>query len=289
MRVADDRRCLLGESPRWDEHASRLVWVDILAGRVLASSLESGSEEPVSEWWLGGNVAAVLLRSGGRGFVVARDRSVFLLDEEMRVERTLVENVPGEGRGLRINECAVDPAGRLLVGTMTTDWSKGAASLWRLEETGELEPVIEEVTVSNGMDWSPDGATLYYVDSATHSVVAMDYGEVLGPPRHLADVGEGDAVPDGLYVDGDGALWVAVAHGGEVQRIAPDGSSTERFPAPARFVTSCVMAGGERPVLYVTSAFQGVAEDEMPDQPQAGLTFAEEVEATPASPRYFPG
>lgn len=291
-RIADHRRCLLGESPRWDPDG-RLLWVDILGGDVHELPLDDAGETGPGRYLnVGGRVGGMVLRAGGRGFVVAQDRSVNLYDSEGRFEAGLVAPVPGDGLGLRVNECAVDPAGRLVFGTMTADKAEGASALWRLEPSGELRLLRDGLTISNGMGWTPDGSAMYHVDSPTRHVVRMPYGEAgCGPPEVVATIEEEAGVPDGLSVDADGGFWVAVNGGGQCRHFDAGGTETERVAVDgARQVSSSVLAAGPGgPLLYLTTGAGGLSEQELLDQPGAGCLYVADVATPPAPPPMFPG
>lgn len=283
-RLFDDRRLILGESPRRDP-AGRLVWVDIVSGEVLTR----GDDGSASRFEIGSQVPAVLVRADGAGLVVARERQVLLYDWEMRPESCIVERVPGSGEGFRINDCNIDPAGRLLLGTTTVSSTPGAAALWRLEESGELRLLRPGATISNGLDWSPDGTLLYYVDSPTRRVVRLEYADELSGEELFVAIEDEAGVPDGVCVDGEGNLWVALNGSGEVRGYRPDGSVLERISFPVEAVTSCVVYPGEPAELLVTTAAVGLTEEELLGQPGAGMTFSVRLEVTPPSPRCYAG
>ncbi len=287
-RVANERRCLLGESPRWDPDGARVAWIDILAGQVHLHPLTGG---PTRSLTVGGRVGGLLLRAGGAGYVVGQERSVRLLDPDGRVEATLVEEVPGDGRGLRINECAVDPAGRLVFGVMTGDKEPGTGALWRRERSGDLRLLRQDLTISNGMGWTADGRYLYHVDSPTHRVVRLPYGDDgCGEPEVVATVEEDAGVPDGLCVDAEDGFWVAVNGGGQCRHFSATGAETHRVELPAKATASCVLVdGGGDPQLFVTSGCSGMTEADLLEEPAAGYLFSADVPQAPAPPTFYPG
>lgn len=287
-RQFDDRRCFLGESPRWDPRQERLVWIDILAGRILTRRLD-GSEP--SSLVPGGRVGGIVVRAEGRGYVIGRERSVLLLAPDATVERTLVERIPGDAPQLRTNEMALDPAGRIVFGTMAGNKAKGDSVLWRLEPSGDLTVLREGLTISNGMGWTADGTAMYHVDSPTHQVVRLPYGDDgCGTPEVVATIEEDAGVPDGLCVDADGGFWVAVNGGGQCRHFTADGTETDRVEVPAPSLASCVLvagAGGSQ--LYMTTGASGMGEEDLLAEPGSGFVFVVDVAQAPADPPEYPG
>lgn len=287
-RPFDDRRCFLAESPRWDRDNSRLVWIDILAGRILTRRFDGSDPTSVTP---GGRVGGIVLRAGGRGYVIGRERSVVLVGPDGQVEQTLIEEIPGDAPGLRTNEMAVDPSGRILFGTMAGDKEEGDSALWRLEPSGDLTLLRGDLTISNGMGWTPDGSAMYHVDSPTHRVVRMPYGDDgCGRPEVVATIEEDAGVPDGLCTDAYGGFWVAVNGGGQCRHYSADGRETDRVEVPASSVSSCVLvAGAEGSQLYMTTGASGMKEQELLEEPGSGFVFVADVPQSPADPPVYPG
>jgi sugar lactone lactonase YvrE len=292
-RVADRRRCLLGESPRWDPSGSRVVWVDILGGDIHEMMIDgAGDARPGRHLHVGGRVGGIVLRADGQGWVAAQERSINLYDAGGCFEAVLVAQVPGDGVGVRVNECGVDPAGRLVFGTMTADKAEGASGLWRLEPSGELRLLRDGLTISNGMGWTPDGSAMFHVDSPTQRVVRMPYGEEgCGPPEVVATIEEEAGVPDGLCADAAGGFWVAANGGGQCRHFDADGCETARISVEgAQKVSSCVLVSGpDRPRLYLTTGAGELSETELVDQPGAGFLYVADVATVPARPVMYPG
>lgn len=268
LGVAVPARALLGEGPVWDPVAERLLWVDILAREVRRLDPRTGQEDL---WRMPSLVSAVLPARGG-GVVVA------LEDEIAAAERwggplVTLARPSGLADGARFNDAACDPQGRLWAGTLTEDRTPGACALYRLDPGGELVTVLEGVTLSNGLGWSPDGRTLYYADTETHRVDAFDFEPATGDlsrRRPLAEIDPAVGRPDGLAVDSEGAVWVCVVGAGLLQRYLPDGSLEREIALPATKVTSCAFGGPDLATLFVTSASVGMSEKELRAQPRAG-------------------
>jgi sugar lactone lactonase YvrE len=254
----------LGEGPRWDAAAGRLLWVDIDGGVLHAGdrSVPCGAKVGAAAPWDGDLVLVAL--AGALAAVDLGDGSV----------RRLVD-VPHRRPGMRCNDGACDAAGRFWIGTMAEDLEPGAGALYRYDPGGTLHTVIDGVTLSNGLGWA--GERMYYVDSMTQRVDVLDFDVASGAAggrRPFAEIPEADGIPDGLAVDDEGGVWVALYGAGEVRRFAPDGEPWGRVEVPAEDVTACCFAGSR---LFVTTASKDVTPDRAPRQPRAGGLFALDV------------
>jgi sugar lactone lactonase YvrE len=233
---------LLGEGPRWDAEAERLLWVDIDGGLLHAGDRTVDCDDKVcavAPWE--GEVVLVAL-AGALAAVDVSDGSV----------RRLAE-VPHGRPGMRCNDGACDPAGRFWIGTMALDRTPGAAALYRYDPDGALHTVLTGITLSNGLGWDPAGRLMYYIDSPTQRVDVLDYDPGSGTIRNrrpFVAVPEADGLPDGLAVDDEGGVWVALYGGGEVRRFDAEGGVTGRVEVPAAHVTACCFAGNR---LFVTA------------------------------------
>jgi sugar lactone lactonase YvrE len=256
-----------GEGPVWDVAGGRLHWVDMLAGDLL--TLEPGGG--VQRRHLAAEVLAVVRPRAGGGLVLGVERGFALLDDGAEVPRVLPPL--WADRSVRMNEGGCDPRGRFYGGSMAYDQAAGRGTLHRLDPDGTTTVVLTGVTVSNGLVWTPDGGTAYYVDSATQRVDAFSVdadGELTGR-RPFAVVPAEAGVPDGLALDADGEVWVAVNGGGAVHRYDRDGRLDGVVEVPVSGVTACAFGGPDLDRLYVTTSREGLAADE---QPLAGALFA---------------
>ncbi|MGW8762633.1 SMP-30/gluconolactonase/LRE family protein [Streptomyces sp. NPDC055815] len=269
----------LTEGPVWDARRQELLWVDIPEGLVHRAALVPGEEapdlEPLGTLRFDRPVGAVLPCASGALLAAAGTSFLHLTDGRPVTEAVEVAApvLPDDGLPRRMNDAAVDPAGRLLAGTMAYDESPGAGALYRLDRDG-LVTLLDSVTVSNGLGWSPDGTRLYYADSPTRRVDVFAYDPetgALSDRRPFAAFDRG--VPDGLAVDSEGRVWVAVWGGGEVLAFAPDGSLHARVEVPATHVTSCAFAGPGLDVLVITTATAGLDETRLRAEPDAGRLF----------------
>jgi sugar lactone lactonase YvrE len=176
-----------------------------------------------------------------------------------------------------MNDGKCDPAGRFLAGTMTLDRTPGASTLYQLDRNLRITPLLGGLALSNGLGWSPDGGTFYFIDTPTRRVDAFDYDIATGSlsnRRIFVDLQHTPGAPDGLSVDAEGCLWVAMARdGAAVRRFGPRGETREVIEIPTAKVTSCTFGGPELDELYITTACFGLDEFQLADQPLAGAVF----------------
>ncbi|MEW2446457.1 SMP-30/gluconolactonase/LRE family protein [Streptomyces parvulus] len=258
--VAVRAEAALGEGPTWDPATGRLLWIDVLGSRVHTYDPASGRRTVRRTEQ---HVGAVKPRAGG-GLVLNLRDGIGLLDPDGGFRWLHREPVPGR----RANDAAVAPDGSLWAGTMRYDEAPGGGTLTRFTADGTAEAVLDDVTVSNGTGWSPDGRLMYYVDSPTRRIDVFDVtdsGAVTGR-RPLAVVEEGAGFPDGLCVDADGCVWVALWDGAAVRRYTPSGDLDRVLTLPVPRVTACAFGGPGLTDLYVTTARVGLR----PPPPLAG-------------------
>jgi sugar lactone lactonase YvrE len=251
--IAVRAQATLGEGPTWDPATGRLLWIDILGSRVHTYDPSSGRRTVRTTEQ---HVGAVKPRAGG-GLVLNLRDGVGLTDPDGSFRWLHHEPVPGR----RANDAAVAPDGSLWAGTMRYDEAPGGGTLSRLTGDGTAEVVLGDVTVSNGTGWSPDGRLMYYIDTPTRRIDVFDRtgdGRVTGR-RPLAEIEEGAGFPDGLTVDADGCVWVALWDGGAVRRYTPDGRLDRTLTLPVPRVTACAFGGPDLTDLYVTTARVGLA------------------------------
>lgn len=253
------------EGPVWFPDPGELRWVDMLAGDVLTLDADGAiSRQDV------GTIAAVLRPRARGGFVVGVERGFALDDGDGSPLRVLPELWQDDG--VRMNEGGCDPDGRFYCGSMAYDQTTGAGSLYRLAPDGSVEVVLDSVTVSNGLEWSPDGTLAYYNDTPTQRVDVFDYSTERGlhNRRPLVAIPSADGSPDGLTVDADGGIWVALFGGSAVHRYSPDGSLDEVVRVPASQVTACAIGGKSMDTLFITTSADGLPEGK---EPLAGSVF----------------
>ena len=266
-----DARAVLGEAPTWDAETQRLIWVDITAGLVHRFDPLSGRDESIE---VGQPVGAAVPTTSGLLALATRDgfslldpstgRPEFVAEFEATVPETL------------INDGKCDAAGRFWAGTKDVEGRRPLGSLFRLDADLSLTRVLTEVTISNGLGWSPDQRTMYYIDSATYAIDAFDFELETGSVsnrRRLVELPEAWGLPDGLTVDEEGFLWVAFWTGSAIRRLSPVGEVLSVVELPVSLVTSCAFGGNELSDLYVTSARVGLSGAQLKEQPHAGGLF----------------
>jgi sugar lactone lactonase YvrE len=252
-----------GEGPVWSPRWGGLRWVDMLAGDLLFLNGDGG----VDRRNVGSVVAAVRPRRGG-GAVLGVERGFALEDQSGSIT-----SLPAlwSSTSVRMNEGGCDPDGRFYCGSMAYDQQPGAASLYRLDPDLTTRTVLTGVTISNGLEWSPDGSHAYYNDTATHRISVFDYDGANGltHPRTFAEIPD-DGSPDGLTVDSEGGVWTAIFDGGRVHRYSPDGVLDAVLEVPARKVTACAFGGAGLDELFITTSREGLEDG---DDPLAGSLF----------------
>ena len=273
MRVSaepvGDVTAVLGEGPYWRMEDGCLLWVDIPRGLLLMTRVGTAETASVEL----GEVSAAFPALGG-GILTAGGHRLTLRATkpgEGWAGRTIAEAPAREG--VRFNDAAVDPAGRVWVGSMDVRERDPLGALYRLETGGTLTPVVKGVTVSNGIGWSPDGTRMYYNDSPARRIEMFDYDQATGDAfqrRVFADLSGAEGFPDGLTVDAEGCVWVAMFAGGALRRFTPAGRQDAVVPLPVSQPTSCAFGGPGLAELFVTTATRDLSEAQLSAEPLAG-------------------
>jgi sugar lactone lactonase YvrE len=252
LELVADARATLGEGPVWDDARGVLWWVDVTAGLVHRFDPSGGADRTTET---GSPVGAVALRHDGTLLAALAD-GIAALDPGSGMLEMLVPLESDRGR-VRCNDGKCDPAGRFWVGRMALDETPGVGSLLRIDADRSASTHLTGLAIPNGLGWSPDGRTMYFIDSTWLEVRAYPYDPAagtMGEGRVLARVPDDGSVPDGMSVDEEGHLWIARWGGSCVERVAPDGSVGERIALPVTRVTSCTFGGANLGDLYVTTA-----------------------------------
>ena len=274
-RVASADAYQLGEGPVWDGDRSRILWVDILAGKVMEGILDGDEVVVTATENLGGMVSAAVPTNSG-AILLALQEELAVLEPGGELRRGA--RIVSAGSGDRCNDGAVDPAGRFLVGTLALRETDTAQRLLRVEHDGTVTTIDDDLTLSNGLAWSPDGNLLYSVDTLSRRIRVRDYdpgtGEVGERREHLSF---DDGYPDGICVDADGCLWIAVWGAGEVRRFSRDGAQLESVKVPAPHVSSVALVGADLDRLLITTAREGLTHDELATNPLSGHLFSVRV------------
>ena len=260
--------CLLGEGPIWVADAQALYWTDIKGRRLHAYFPDSGQHQ---SWEAPFRVGSIVpTRSGG--FIGACDSGFFEVDSDFAHFRIIGEPEPDRPDN-RFNDGKCDPAGRFWAGTMDFNGAADRGALYCLDVDHSVSEKIEPVTISNGLVWTADSKIMYYIDTAANTVRAYDYevdtGAISGERVVVTNEGEGGF--DGMSIDEEGMLWVAVFGGWGVRRYNPgNGELLRDLRLPMSNVTSCAFGGDQLDELYVTSAAHGMDESALREQPLAG-------------------
>jgi sugar lactone lactonase YvrE len=264
-----DVTAVLGEGPYWRPEDETLLWVDVVRGRLHMTRVQLGETitielDPVSAAFpaVGGGIVT----AGGHRLTLRATRP-----GEGWAGRTIAEAPARDG--VRFNDAAVDPAGRVWVGSMDVKEKEPLGTLYRLDTGGTLTPVVKGATVSNGIGWSPDGTRMYYNDSPLRRIDMFDYDQATGEAfggRMFADLSGANGFPDGLTVDADGYVWVAMFAGGALRRFTPAGHQDAVLPLPVSQPTSCAFGGPGMADLFVTTAYRDLTEAQRAAEPLAG-------------------
>ncbi|MEE1754470.1 SMP-30/gluconolactonase/LRE family protein [Streptomyces sp. SP18CS02] len=271
----------LTEGPVWHAGRAELLWVDITAGLIHRAPLVARDDDSGLPD-LGRRVTLSLDRPVGAiapcasgGLLAAAGTAFLRVDDRGGQSEFAAPVLPDDGTPRRMNDAKCDPQGRLLAGTMAYDVTPGAGALYRLDPGGAVVTLLDSVTISNGLGWSPDGRLMYYADSPTRRVDVFDHDPVTGAlsaRRPFAGTGP-TGEPDGLSVDTEGRVWVAVWGAGQVRAYTPDGALHAVVTVPASQVSSCAFAGPDLDVLVITTASEGLSPEQLAKEPLAGRIF----------------
>lgn len=279
VELALDCRCELGEGPIWDHRIGRLLFVDINGHDVHVYDPRSGAHDVHDT---GEYVSAIALAGDG-AYLIARQHDIARWSAATGISAR-VARVEGDRDDTRFNDGFVDPRGRFWAGTMSLVREKEQGALYRVDAaapdggTGERATrMLEHVTTSNGIDWSPDEQLMYYVDTGLRRIDVFDFDAASGSianRRVLVAIPEVEGKPDGLIVDADGCLWVALWQGSAVRRYTPDGRLDRQIDLPVSCPTKCAFGGDNLDELYITSARTMITtREQQAREPHAGSVF----------------
>lgn len=279
----------LGERPVWDAGAGGIVWVDINAGLLHRFTAAAGDAVVAG---VGVPVGAAAPRAGG-GYVLATGDGFLLVGADGVADGPPLIP-PCMPANVRFNDGACDSAGRFWAGTAATGGERGTASLYRLDPDGSVTEVLGAITESNGLAWSPDDATFYYTDSGEPQSRVRAFGfdqgtGTLKDERELIRFEPGDGVADGLVVDADGCLWIAMWDGGCVRRYSADGELLGLYAVPVSRPTCPGFGGPDLDELYLTTAWEGLSADRRAAEPLAGHLLRSRPDARGQAPNCFAG
>lgn len=260
-----DSICYHAEGPYWSDTWGGLRWVDMLAGDMM----QMGPDGTASRIRTPSPVVACVRPASSGGAVLAVEKGFAFEDPDGSIELL----PPLWDADVRMNEGAVAPDGSFLCGSMGYDQADGAASMWRLMPDGTTTRILGGLTVSNGLAFSADGTRAFYVDTPTGRVDLFDWDdrEGLVQRRTFADLNDQDGHPDGLCLDAEGNVWVAMNSGSQVLGLDSDGGVVEKIAVGAHQVTACTFGDADRATLYITTSRENLEDGE---DPKAGSLFA---------------
>jgi sugar lactone lactonase YvrE len=268
-----DARATLGESPAWDAKTQTLYWVDVLERQVYAWAKRIVQMDDY--------VGCLAPRRDG-GLILAQGRAFRLLMPDMKALRKLPAP-RGEALHNRFNDGKCDPRGRFIVGTMDHNEKEDSGTLYSLSPEGPARKLLTHVRISNGLAWSPNGRTMYFIDTPSRQVLAFDYdvetGRIMNA-RAIIRFDRSFGWPDGMTSDTDGNLWIAMWGGARVSQWKPDGTLLAQFGVEAMNVTSCVFGGPGMNELFITTALVGTDAPSFRKFPHAGGIFRMETRVT---------
>lgn len=274
---------VLAEGPVWDERSQRLYWIDIERGRICRFDPASKSNQ---EWILGTRVGFAVLTEQG-DLLAGTESGLIRFSCETGASSPYANPEPGLPMN-RFNDGKCDLQGRLWAGTMSVEEEEGAGSLYRVTAPESVVQQVDAVTISNGLAWTADASTVYYIDSPTRRVDAFDFsadsGEISNRRTAVA-LEEGIGYPDGMTIDADDMIWVALWEGWGVGRFdLTTGEMVAKVEVPVACVTSCCFGGPNLDELYITTSSRDLTEEDRPKQPDAGGLFVARpgVKGTPS-------
>ncbi|MDB5267406.1 MAG: hypothetical protein JWP58_446 [Hymenobacter sp.] len=262
----------LGEGALWNPETAELYWVDIEGRALHVFDPATGHDR---RYPVGKRIGTVVPMRNGNA-LVALQTGIHEIDLRTGLLTRLAD--PVTDQYLRFNDGKCDPAGRLWVGTFDLMLRPHAGTLYRFDPDGSTHVMLRRVTNSNGIAWSLDQRTLYYIDTPTLAVQAFDYDNATGNiahPRVVVRIPEGSGGPDGMTIDAEGQLWVALWGAGRVHRYDPaTGALRQVITVPAPFTSSCAFGGPGLETLFITTARGGLTPQQLAEFPLSGDVFA---------------
>lgn len=289
MKTAEcvvDAKAELGEGPSWNAELEVLYWVDIEGKKLMIYDPAADKNEAISlDQYIG---AAVPKRDGG--LILAMQHGFYEYDlnnKKVEAIHDPEENKPNN----RFNDGKCDPFGRFWAGTMSFEQEEGEASLYRLHSDHSVYTVVSNLTISNGLAWSKDGAVMYFIDTPAKTVYTMNIDPLTGvadEPVTAFVVPDEEGPPDGMTIDSEGKLWIAHFGEGQVIRWDPEsGKALEKIKVPVSVTTSCTFGGKDLKDLYITTGSSALDEEQKKEQPQAGGLFKVRVDVKGTPTYYF--
>lgn len=272
-----------GEGPFWDTRTLRLLCMDVLVGDVVSIE-QSGTW---TRHHLPARVATVIRRRASGGFVLSTERGFMFADEDLSGFICMPDVL--HDPAIRTNDGGCDPLGGFVMGTMAYQETPGAGAVYRLAPNGEVTVLLRNVSISNGVQWSVDGAFVYYIDSPTRRIDVFDFDRSFGgwSNRRPHVTLDGWGVPDGMAIDEDGGLWVAIWGAGTVHHYDIHGRLVEMVNVPGvSQVSSCTFGGAQLDLLFISTSRKGLSEE---SEANAGAIYCIQTEVRGVVPFEFSG
>jgi len=267
-----DTKSELGEGAIWNPKTNELIWVDI-EGKIL--NFYNPELHNNKEMFTGQRIGTVVPAESGQ-VIVALENGLYALDPETGTKKRIADPEQDKPDN-RFNDGKCDPAGRLWAGTMSKKDEREAGALYRLNADSSVQKMIDKVSISNGIIWSNDNRFMYYIDTPTRQVARYNYNNESGEisnPEVVVEVPEEMGAPDGMTIDSEGNLWIALWGGSAVGCWNPEnGKLLKKIEVPAKNVTSCAFGDTDLGTLYITTARIGTSKEELKKFPQAGGLF----------------
>lgn len=289
VQIVVDEKAALAEGPAWDARTDTLYWIDIPGMNLHMYNTVSNSNRTIH---IGQPIGAVVPSEKQGELIMALQHGFYSFDIATEALTPIIDPESDKPNN-RFNDGKCDAAGRFWAGTMSLQGEDNQGSLYRLDNDRNVSKLFSGASISNGLIWSPDLKTMYYIDSPTKKVDAFDYNHQTGElsnKRTAIDMKDLDGTPDGMTIDAEGMLWVAHWGGHQVTRWNPETAELiDSVPMPAANVTSCCFGGENLDELYITTARIGLDEKALSEQPSAGGLFKVQTKVKGSPTHYYKG
>jgi len=256
----------LGEGPIWSADTNSVTWTDITQNTFHTADIDTGK---TMSFGVPSMVGAIAHSKDG-GYIAATQKGFARIGVDGKYS-PLHSFLPDD---MRMNDGKVDPSGRFWAGSMALSFEKGRGSLYVLEKDNSYRSILDDITLSNGMGWSPDAQYFYYIDSVPGVLKRFDYDLYTGHisnPKDLITFDSSSGIPDGMSMSSDGKIVIALWDGGRIEIYEPSGEKVSEITLGVSRPTSCTFAGPNRDILIVSTASQGI---DRADEPLAGKILA---------------
>lgn len=256
----------LGEGPIWSANTNSVTWTDITQNTFHTADIDTGR---TMSFGVPSMVGAIAHSKEG-GYIAATQKGFARIGVDGKYS-PLHSFLPDD---MRMNDGKVDPSGRFWAGSMELSFEKGRGSLYVLEKDNSYRSILDDITLSNGMGWSPDAQYFYYIDSVPGVLKRFDYDLHTGHisnPKDLITFDSSSGIPDGMSMSSDGKIVIALWDGGRIEIYEPSGEKVSEITLGVSRPTSCTFAGPNRDILIVSTASQGI---DRADEPLAGKILA---------------